>query len=206
MTNAAGPNEVIVFARSSDGSLREAARVSTDGSGTGATVGGSQDAIELSADGRLLFVVNAGSNEISVFATHKGGLRLLNLEPSGGETPLSITAHRNLVYVLNDNGGIGGITGFRLGNDGSLSPIPGSTRGLSGAGGPFPALATQIGFSPRGDVLVVTERFSGADGGGRISTYPVGSDGTPSATRSLPTHRGGRRSASTSGNAPAPRF
>ncbi len=182
MSNATGSNEVIVLNRASDETLSEAARVATGGAGTGESVGGSQDGIELSENGRFLLVVNAGSDELSVFAVRKGGLRLTDTEPSGGETPVSITVNKDLIYVLNNEGGVGSITGFRLSNDGSLTPIPGSTRALSGVGGPIPALPAQVGFSPRGDVLVVTERFSGADGGGRISTYTVRSDGSLSTT------------------------
>lgn len=96
MSNAAGSNEVIVLNRASDGTLSEAARVATGGAGTGASIGGSQDAIELSEDGRFLFVVNAGSDEISVLAVRKSGLRLTDVEASGGATPISVRSDGTL--------------------------------------------------------------------------------------------------------------
>ena len=76
MTNAAGGNEVLVFERSTDGSLTFMASYPTGGEGTG-TGPGSQGAVLLRPNGRRLFVANAGSNDISVFAVRKDGLKLL---------------------------------------------------------------------------------------------------------------------------------
>lgn len=158
MTNAANGNEVLMFARNPGGSLEPAGAYATGGLGSGAGLG-SQGALVLSQDNRWLLVVNAGSSEISVFAVLPGGLQLADKVASGGSTPISVTVHRNQVYVLNAGDG-GNITGFKLGSRGALRAIPGSTRYLSNAGvGDAPGPA-QISFSPDGQTLVVTEKAS----------------------------------------------
>jgi 6-phosphogluconolactonase (cycloisomerase 2 family) len=98
-------------------------------------------------------VVNAGSNDISVFKVKKDGLYLIDTFDSGGLMPVSLTMNWRILYVLNA-GVPNNITGFFIRLDGKLIPIPGSTRPLSGDDtGP-----AQVGFSPYGDVLVVTEK------------------------------------------------
>lgn len=169
MSNAAGPNEVLVFRRGPDGSLESAGAVATGGSGAGAGLG-NQGAVTLTEDGRFLLVVNPGSDDVSVFAVGPGGIRLTDVEPSGGAMPISVAVHRRLVYVLN-GGAPNGIAGFRLHPDGTLSALPGSDRPLSGpAVGP-----AQVGFVPGGRALVVTEK-----GTNTITTYAVGRDGLAS--------------------------
>ena len=153
-TNAVDRNEILVYRRSNDGSLRLSHRVDTRGRGTGAGLG-NQGALALSKNGRTLYAVNAGSNDISVFAL--GGSRpvLVQKVPSGGEMPLSITLHEDLLYVLN-GGGAGNIAGFYVGDERRVHAIPNSTQPLSSAAsGP-----AQISFNIFGDVLVVTEKMT----------------------------------------------
>src|SRR2546429_4139450 len=76
LTNQVAGNAVAVFARGADGRLTAAGTVSTGGTGTGASLG-SQSAVTLSDDGRWLFAVNAGSNDVSVFS----------VSPRGGPAP-----------------------------------------------------------------------------------------------------------------------
>jgi len=152
-TNSPAGNSVIVYRRSADGSLSAPSYVSTGGTGNGAGLG-SQGAVTLSADGNWLFVVNAGSNEVSSFAVGDGGaLTLTGRASSGGTTPISVTVHNDLVYVLNA-GGSGNIAGLRLQANGSLVPIASSSRGLSNAA----AGPAEVGFDPSGAWLVVTEK------------------------------------------------
>jgi 6-phosphogluconolactonase (cycloisomerase 2 family) len=130
--------------------------VRTGGRGTGSGLG-SQGALVLSENGRWLFAVNAGSNDISVFEVRGDELKRTDRIASGGEQPISLTVHDDLVYVLNA-GGSGNISGFRLRDNGKLSTLQGSTRALSNGGvGPAPGPA-QIQFSHDGDTLVVTEK------------------------------------------------
>src|SRR5437016_11969061 len=49
----------------------------------------------------FLFVVNAGSNEISSFSVGPQGLTLADKVWSGGQRPISVTTHDNFLYVLN---------------------------------------------------------------------------------------------------------
>jgi 6-phosphogluconolactonase (cycloisomerase 2 family) len=165
LSNAPAGNAVLVFDRLSDGRLVPLTRVPTGGSGTGGGLG-NQGAVILSGNERWLLTVNAGSNSVSVFAVRRRGLRRTDVQPSEGILPVSITEHRGVVYVL--NAGSDSITGFRLGRDGRLRPIPGSTQPLSGAGtGP-----AQVAFTPDGDFLVVAEKATN-----KIVTFPVDHDG-----------------------------
>ena len=168
MANAA-ENAILVFQRSADGRLSQAATVPTGGAGTGANFG-SQGALALSKDGRWLFVVNAGSNSVSVLEQGSTGLTLAHTVASGGTLPESIAVSGDLVYVLNA-GAPANITGFFFDEDrGALSPITNSTRPLSAASPGAP----QIGFDNSGSLLFVTEKATNL-----IDTYQLQEDGTP---------------------------
>jgi 6-phosphogluconolactonase (cycloisomerase 2 family) len=170
LTNGAGGNAVAMYARAANGSLAWVGSVATGGTGAGASLG-SQGVIALSDDGRRLFAVNAGSNDVSAFQVTARGLSLSDRVASGGIRPISLTVHGNLLYVLNA-GGDGNISGFTVGTNGTLTPIAGSTRSLSGSAvGP-----AQISFSPNGRWLIVTEKATS-----RLDVYAVGPDGLPSA-------------------------
>ena len=172
LTNAAGGNAVAMYARGADGVLSWVGSVPTGGTGAGASLG-SQGAIALADDGRWLFAVNAGSDDISAFRVTPRGLELMSRVASGGIRPISLTVHGDVLYALNA-GGDGNISGFRVGNDGVLAPLAGSTRALSGSAvGP-----AQVSFSPTGDWLVVTEKATN-----RLDIYGVGPDGLVSSTR-----------------------
>lgn len=111
--------------------------------------------------------MNAGSNQISAFAVNQGGLELVDVVDSGGIRPISLTVHKDLLYVLNA-GGSGNISGFSIGQNGSLSALAGSTQPVSNGGaGAAPGLA-QIAFSSDGSALVVTEKTTNL-----IVTYEV---------------------------------
>lgn len=177
MSNATDGNSVLVFNRSADGSLTPAGSFPTTGLGTGTGLG-NQRAVVLSRNGKFLFVVNPGSDEISVFNVRPNGLILRDKISSGGRRPISVTVHGNLVYVLNAGGSVGdsdNITGFTIECKGNLVPIPGSTRPLS-ASSTDPA---QIEFNRDGTVLVVTEKATNI-----LSTYTLDDDGMASAPNS----------------------
>ena len=165
-TNAVAGNELLVYAPAAAGGLTLQARLSTSGNGT-ATGLGNQGAVTLSRSGRHLFVVNALSNSVSTFAVRRGGVTLQSSVDSGGLRPVSVTEHDGIVYVLNADGA-GNVTGFRN-VGGTLKPLPRSTQPLSAAGGTGPA---QVGFSPDGDVLLVTEKATN-----KLTSYRVGDDG-----------------------------
>ena len=160
LTNSPGGNAVQAFHRAGDGALTSGGQFSTGGTGTGAGLG-SQEALVL--EGKRLFAVNPGSDSIASFRVERRGLRLVDVESSGGDRPISLTVHRGLLYVLNA-GGAGNISGFHVSRHGELAPLAGSTRPLSGPG-PDPA---QVSFDPEGETLVVTEKATNL-----IVTYEV---------------------------------
>src|SRR5262245_9208455 len=162
-TNEADRNRVIAFRRDAEGGLAELGAYPTGGAGSGAPHLPSQGSVLLADDGHRLLVTNAGSGDVSVFAVTAGGLELLQIVPSGKE-PRSVTENGGLVYVLNT--GDSSLAGFRLEERG-LAAIVGSRRDLG-----EDADAAQVGFTPDGAKLVVTER--GADS---IALFPVEPDG-----------------------------
>jgi 6-phosphogluconolactonase len=160
LTNSPSGNAVKVFHRAHDGSLSPGGEFATGGDGTGAGLGNQSG---LLLEGHRLFAVNAGSDSISALEARRHGPRLLDTAGSGGDQPISVTAHGDLLYVLNA-GGDGNIVGFRVSRHGHLHRIQGSTRPLSGsATGP-----AQVSFDPRGRTLVVTEKNTNL-----IDTYKV---------------------------------
>jgi len=173
MTNAV-PNSVMVYDRSASGLLTPAEQFATGGNGTGSGLG-NQGGVVLSQNNRWLLVVNAGSNNVSMFDVAADGLHLVDLVPSGGILPISVTVQRGFVYVLNA-GLPNNISGFTLAHNGKLTPLPGSTRTLS-AGMTGPA---QVEFSPDGSLLVVTEKDTNM-----IDVFPINSHGLPGARMSI---------------------
>ncbi|MBI3897106.1 MAG: beta-propeller fold lactonase family protein [Gammaproteobacteria bacterium] len=164
-TNAPSGNAILAFSRGRDGNLTAAGEFATGGNGTGKGLG-NQGALALDSSNQWLLAVNAGSSELSVFAIDDEGLALTDKTPSGGQTPVSVAVHRNLVYVL--NAGSDNLSGFRLNRRGELKSLADSTRPLSGHG----TGAAEVQFNADGDTLVVTEKATG-----NILIYAVGDDG-----------------------------
>jgi 6-phosphogluconolactonase (cycloisomerase 2 family) len=181
-------NNVIIYDRGMDGSLTWAGNVSTQGNGTGSRLG-SQGAIILTEDGQWLLAVNAGSNEITVFAVEENNLTFASKVSSEGIMPISLTENSGLVYVLNAGGSedmatnnettnnmtstpnpTGNIAGFWLEDTGNLTYIEGSNQPLSGM---MDASPEQVGFNPDGDMLFVAEKNSNY-----IDLYVVDENGT----------------------------
>ncbi|MDE3164931.1 MAG: beta-propeller fold lactonase family protein [Acidobacteriota bacterium] len=171
LSNQPGGNRVVAFRRDPGGSLTPMGTYPTGGAGMGSGVDplGSQGAVVLDGGGRLLFAVNAGSDSVSTFAADEDGLELLNVAPSGGAMPVSVTVHGDVVYVLNA-GGTPNVAGFTIDRrSNQLVPLPGSQRALSGGAAAKPA---EVAFTPDGSVLLVTEK-----GAQTIDSYLVGSHG-----------------------------
>src|SRR6266513_1546339 len=127
-TNDASRNEIVAYGRRADGSLARIGDYETGGRGTGTPHLPSQRSVVLSDDGRYLLVVNAGSDELTLFAVESDGLRLSDRVPSGGATPTSIAVRGRLVYVLNNASA--SIDGFEIAA-GKLEPLTDSKRPLS---------------------------------------------------------------------------
>ena len=137
--NTATANTIDGFARHADGSVTPLPGSPFAAGGAGLGTGlASQGAIQATPDGRYLLAVDAGSNQISVLRVTAGGVPVLAGQPvsSGGVKPVSIAISRaGLVYVANSGAGGSGYSGFRLGFDGRLAPIPGSTVTVPDAAG-----------------------------------------------------------------------
>ena len=169
-SNSAAGNKLLVFRQGAKSGLAAAGEVATGGLGSGGGLG-NQGGLVATDNGRTLLVVNAGSNDISVFSVRGDGITLSDRLPSGGAMPVSIAVHDDIVYVL--NAGSNNISGFTLKRN-KLAPIAGSTLPLSGANtGP-----AQIAFSPSGDVLLVTEK-----GTNKIDAYTVNDHGIASGPK-----------------------
>ena len=167
-TNAVAGNGVIAFARAVDGSLSYAGTFPTGGKGIGGATDplASQYALILSDNAKLLFVVNAGSNNISAFRVDGANLSLVGTTSSGGTLPTSLAIAHHTLYVL--NAGSNSVKGFDIGADGSLVPNAGASSALAaGAVG-----GAAVRASRDGKWLVVTEK-----GSKTIDVFPVSGNG-----------------------------
>ena len=104
-TDNLSANAVVAYKRSPQGKLTQAGIYKTGGKG-GALEGAkvdflaSQGSLALDSEAGLLFAVNAGSNTITTFAVNGDRLARRQVLPSGGQFPVSVAAHGNLVFVL----------------------------------------------------------------------------------------------------------
>ena len=175
LSNQTSGNTVMVYKRSSSGSLTFNASYAAGGNGTGGGLGNQGAVILSDDDDDMLLAVNAGSNSISSFKINNGVLDLKSTVSSGGMRPVSIAQHDDIVFVLNA-GGTNNISGFKLKDNGMLQPILNSTRPLSAAStGP-----AQISFVNDGKVLVITEKATN-----KIISYTVNDDGIPGVMHSI---------------------
>ena len=128
--NTAPFNTIAGFDRHADGTLTPLAGspFAIGGRGTGTNLG-SQGALQLSADGRYLLAVDAGSNEISVARIYNDGSLKAVGDPvsANGITPVSIAVHGDLVYVANTGAGGSNYTGFTLNAGGHLAALSNTT-------------------------------------------------------------------------------
>lgn len=181
--NLAG-NSVIAYERDDDGSLSEVGRYPTGGLGgalAGAVVDNpaSQGSLAYDREQRLLYATNPGSNTITVFDVRGDTLSRRQIISSGGTFPVSITVHRNLVYVLNARDG-GSVQGFtRAGKELRLQQGWNRPLGLDPTLLPeFTHTPGQVAFTPDGSRLVVTTKANGSN----ILVFSIKDQGRPSAT------------------------
>jgi 6-phosphogluconolactonase len=183
-TNATAANAVLAYQQHPDGSTTTLGSFATDGNGTGTSLA-SQGAVTLGDQQQVLAAVNAGSNSITVFSVnHDGSLELIDSAGSGGVDPISVTIDGHWVYVLNagDPSHPANIAGFSLTGD-HLIPEPSDVQPLNS----HAASPEQIGFSPDGSWLVVTEKASDT-----VDVFPVDQSGNaaPAVTTTLTTGTG----------------
>jgi 6-phosphogluconolactonase (cycloisomerase 2 family) len=176
--NTTGVNTVAGFNRNADGSLTPipGSPFAVGGSGAG-HANASQGSLQLSADGRYLLAVDAGSDQISVLRIKPdGSLQIADVVASNGGNPVSIAVHGPLVYIANADPNEPNYTGFTLNAGGHLRPIAGSTVALPAGSQPGDVL-----FSPDGTRLVGTRV-----GTSQIDSFTVGSDGLLTAAPGSP--------------------
>ena len=179
-SNSAAANAVYVFNRSENGSLLSIrpGGFPTGGVGTGGGLE-NQGALAIDDANRHLFAINAGSNTISVFRILENGLSLVEVDPSNGKRPISLTVKRNILYVVNNGGSVSdvdSIAGFAVSETGHLTPLISGLR-LSGTSvGP-----TQVSFNPDGNILIVTERLTN-----NIDVFTVDQNGLASGPNVFP--------------------
>src|SRR6516162_10657744 len=157
LTNQPTGNAVMVFHRDAAGMLTFAGSFASGGNGFGSGPDplGSQGAVVLGEDNRLLFAVNAGSNSISVFVVSGDHLTLLDTVSSGGIEPVSLTVRHDLVYVVN-TGGTPNISGFHIEPGAKiLAPLSGSTQNLPGGAAAAPA---EVAFNSFCNDTATTEK------------------------------------------------
>jgi 6-phosphogluconolactonase (cycloisomerase 2 family) len=138
-----------------------------------------QGALTLSSDRRFVYVVNPGSNDVTVFHLTDTKVELTDRAPSGGTLPVSVAEWNGTVYVLNRNDSSGPgtgptIQGFQVSTSGKLSAIAGSTMTLHSAD----TNAAQIAISPDGFWIVVTEH-----GSNQVDVIPLQPNHLPGTPR-----------------------
>jgi 6-phosphogluconolactonase len=183
-TNNPGGNAVLVFKRAADGTLTQTATVSTGGKGIaseppfGFPIVDSSGSLNVTSNGKLLFVVNAGSNTVTSFRITSSGLKRASVVSSHGKLPISLASSGNTLYTV--NGISKNIYGWTFTSNGVLHPIAASNRKLTAV---TPAgkkdkvgVAAGIGFTADGAVVAVTQRGLPRTYG-EIDTFAIGQGG-----------------------------
>ena len=147
--NTTGVNTVAGFDRHTDGTLTPipGSPFAVGGTGAGKATA-SQGSLQLSANGRYLLAVDAGSNQISVLRIKPdGSLQIASGGPvsSNGGNPVSIAVSNHLVYVANADPVSPNYTGFTLNTGGHLRALAGSTVSLPAGSQPGDVLFNRDG-------------------------------------------------------------
>src|SRR5947209_5872078 len=107
-TNDPSGNRVIMFTRRANGTLAQLGSVATGGRGTTAEppfdfpIVDTSGSMVLTPDGKLLFVVNAGSNTVTSFRVTANGLKRVSVASSHGAVPVTLASSKGLLYVANE--------------------------------------------------------------------------------------------------------
>jgi 6-phosphogluconolactonase (cycloisomerase 2 family) len=161
-TNQTSGNQVLAYRAASGGALTPLAAYSTGGLGTGASPN-SQGGVTLGDGGRVLAVVNGGSDTVSVFGVGHGGyLWPIATGPSGGTDPISVTIDGSWIYALNAG------TTTVAPNIGGFNLFATSWTRIQSLG-TSASSPEQVSATPNGRDLVVTEK-----GSNTIDVFPLG--------------------------------
>ncbi|WP_370153771.1 lactonase family protein [Streptacidiphilus sp. EB129] len=183
-TNNLLGNQIVAYHRDRQGRLSQADTYDTGGLGgmlTGSVADhlASQGSLTYDRHRGLLYAVNAGSNTVSVFTVEGDHLDLRQVVDSGGQFPVSVAVHDDVVYVLNALDG-GSIQGYTIEGDHlhkrdrwhrSLGLDPNATPQFTNTPG-------QVGFVRDGSQLVVTTKANGNN----LDVFAIDDSGAPSDT------------------------
>jgi 6-phosphogluconolactonase (cycloisomerase 2 family) len=195
-----GQNAVLAYLRDGSGQLHQIGSFATGGTGqlnvpkiVGPDDGDQQ--VRVTADGRLLFAVNEGSDSVTAFRIrHDGGLERVGVFASGGTQPDSIGIAGDHLYVANRGNAAAGVPGtvapnvtaFDINRDGTLTAIPNSTITF-----PVGTFVTQTLVSPDNRFLFVeAATLEGTAGGNTVTTFRINTDGTLTAAPGSPVGAG----------------
>jgi 6-phosphogluconolactonase (cycloisomerase 2 family) len=184
ISNAVPRNTLTKWVQRSNGTLKKVQTIRTGGSGGLAPQPGCEPPGgcpmldtqgEVITKGRLIFVVNPGSDTITSFREKRNGrLKRVDVQPSMGDFPNSLTVHGRVLYALNSHSD--SIAGFRFARSGEMRRIVNSVRSLAAPQSAQGLSPRQIGFDRTGNVLVVT-RLTPLPGG--IDTFLLNSKDRP---------------------------
>jgi DNA-binding beta-propeller fold protein YncE len=187
----AGQNAVLAFRRNpADGSLKQIGTFPTGGTGEAnpTQVIGPDDSdqeVVATPDGRFVFAVNQGSNSVTAFGIDRDGrLDRVGTFASGGVQPDSLGIAHGRLYVANRGDSAVGhpgtvapnYTGFDIGRDGALTPIPNSTVTFPVNTSPAQALISRDGRFLFANIFAVPG--STAPQGNTIAPFQIKGDGT----------------------------
>lgn len=190
-TNHASENSIVGYVQYSDGTLSRVGEYGTGGKGTGFvelfdlpydpesghTFSDGIDPLASayglwrSWDNKNVLIANAGDGTVSSLRVQDDlSLELVNVVEAGDIKPNGIASYGELVYVVSmgkkvEDPSEGNIKGYKIDENGYLTPIPDSVRDLTGR----PA---SVEFTPDGKYLLVVEITTGV-----VHSYAVGSDG-----------------------------
>lgn len=165
-TNSPAGNKLWIYKRGANGKLTQTGSVSTGGKGIaseppfGFPIVDSSGSINTTADGKLIFVVNAGSNSVTSFRVTSSGVHRVSVASTHGKLPISVASSGNLLYVVNEISK--NIYGYTFTPSGVLHPIAGSNQKLTAVTPKGKkdkvGVAAGIGFTSNGKVVAVTQR------------------------------------------------
>ncbi len=196
-----GRNAVLAFRRDArTGDLTRIGSFATGGTGqlnipklVGPDDGDQQ--VQATADGKFLYAVNQGSDNVSAFRIQRNGsLQLIGTFASGGDQPDSIGIAGNTLYIGNRGDAAAGVNGttapsvtaFTIDRDGGLDRIANSTVTF-----PVGTLVTQTLVSRDARFLFVeVASFQGTAGGNTVNTFRINADGTLTAAPGGPASAG----------------
>jgi hypothetical protein len=194
MTNGAMMNQVIIYRLNSTGQLTWVGTINTNGTGVNTT------ALDpLSSQGSMvvvsnyLFVVNAGSNSLSMFMINTMDatqLTLISVQPTFGSFPISVTVNSQYACVLT-GGTQTGIRCFTYNTSGLVMMQSFDYNLTSYISQTIPPTASQpsfseILFSADGLSLIVSVKGPGTTGGGYLLFYQLNNNAATLSASSTP--------------------